>query len=89
MPNSGSQGPDGGAIRRVIKTALNNIVASQRLPTFIASTTTERLEQFASELESGAVTPLIDTMFTLEHAADAMERVASHHARGKVVVSIG
>ena len=88
MPNSGSPGPDGGALRRVIKATFQNLVASQRIPTFIASTTTERLDRFARDLESGAVAPLIDTVYSLDHAADAMERVASHHARGKVIVAI-
>ena len=89
MPNSGSPGPDGGALRRVIKATFQNFVASQRIPTFVASTTTERLERFAHGLESGSVAPLIDTVYSLDHAADAMDRVASHHARGKVIVTVG
>lgn len=88
MPNSGAPGPDGGALRRVVKAMLQNLVASQRIPTFISTVTSERLERLAADLDSGAITPLIDTMYTLEHAGDAMERVASHHARGKVVVTV-
>jgi len=88
MPNSGAPGPDGGAIRRVIKAVVQNVWASQHIKTFYATTTTERLERFGADLESGAVVPLIDTMFTLEHAADAMRRVETHHARGKVIVTI-
>lgn len=88
LPNSGAKGPDGGAIRRVLKALLHNIVARQHIKTFYASVTTERLERIGADLESGAVTPLIDTMFTLEHTAAAVDRVASHHARGKVIVTI-
>jgi len=88
MPNSGAPGPDGGAIRRLIKALLQNVVASQSIKTFLATSTPERLGRFGADLESGAVVPLIDTMFTLEHAADAMQRVESHHARGKVIITI-
>jgi len=88
LPNSGAPGPDGGALRRVIKAALQNIVASQRVVTFVSAPTPERLGRLGADLASGAVTPLIDTMFTLDHAADAMERMASHHARGKIIVTI-
>lgn len=88
MPNSGAHGPDGGAIRRLLKALLQNIVARQRIKTFYASTTPERLERFGADLESGAIKPLIDTMFTLEHTSAAVDRVASHHARGKVIITM-
>ena len=88
MPNSGAPGPDGGAIRRLLKALVQTLWASQHIKTFYATVTTERLERFGEDLESGAVVPLVDTMFTLDHAAEAMRRVESHHARGKVIVTI-
>jgi NADPH:quinone reductase-like Zn-dependent oxidoreductase len=88
LPNSGAQGPDGGAVRRVIKATLYNLVSPHRIKTFYAVVTTQRLERLAALVESGAVVPLIDSLYALEHAADAVEQVASHHARGKVVVAI-
>lgn len=88
LPNSGAEGPDGGAIRRVLKAVWHNLVSPYRVPFFYAVVTTERLERLAGLLESGEVVPLVDTLFDLEHAADALERVASHHARGKVVVAV-
>lgn len=88
MPNSGSPGPDGGAIRRLVKALLQNIVASQHIKTFYATVTTERLERLAADLESGAVVPLIDAEYLLEDTPLAMAHVASHHARGKVIITV-
>lgn len=88
LPNSGADGPDGGALMRVVKAALHNLFTTHRIKTFYAVVTTERLERLADLVESGKVTPLIDSLYAWEHAADAMERVASHHARGKVVVAV-
>jgi NADPH:quinone reductase-like Zn-dependent oxidoreductase len=88
FPNSGAPGPDGGPLRRVFRAALHNLVASQRILTFVATVTTERLERFGADLASGAVTPYIGATFPLEQAPEAMALVASHHAPGKVIVTI-
>ena len=39
-------------------------------------------------VESGQVTPVVDTVYPLEQAADAVRHVQQGHARGKVVVAI-
>lgn len=88
LPNSGIDGPDGGAIRRVIKSYAKDVFSAHRIKRIPAVVTAARLEQFAADMASGAVTPLIDTMFPLEHAADAVARVASNHARGKVIITM-
>lgn len=88
LPNSGADGPDGGAIMRVVKAAVYNLFSPHRIKTFYAVVTTVRLERLTALVESGELTPLIDSLYSWEHAAHAMERVASHHARGKVVVAV-
>lgn len=86
--NSGEDGPDGGALARVVKAAWHGKVRRRRITAFYSSPTAQDLEQLAHMLGAGTIAPSLDTMFTLDHAADAMARVASRHARGKVVVSV-
>lgn len=88
LPNSGAEGPDGGALMRVVKANVFNLFAPHRIKTFYAQVSTERLQYLAALVGQGTVTPLIDSLYDWEHTADAVERVASHHARGKVVVSV-
>ena len=89
LPNSGVRGPDGGAIRRVLKAQWHRLAAPQRVRTFYANVTAEALEELGAHLAAGRVSPLVDTMFTLDHAPEALARVGTHHARGKVVVTMG
>jgi NADPH:quinone reductase-like Zn-dependent oxidoreductase len=88
LPNSGENGPDGGALARVVKANWHGRVRRKRLASFYSAPTRDNLELLGGMLANGTITPLVDTMFTLDHAADAMARVASRHARGKVVVSV-
>lgn len=46
------------------------------------------LAQLAGWLDSGALTPVIDSMFELEQTAKAMALVESGHVRGKVVLRV-
>lgn len=89
LPNSGVRGPDGGALMRVAKAQWHRVVAPQRVLTFYASVSRESLEELGGHLAAGRVTPLVDTMFTLDHAPEALARVGTHHARGKVIVTMG
>lgn len=89
LPNSGVPGPDGGAMMRVAKTQWHRVVAPQRVRSFYASVSREPLEELGAHLAAGRIAPLVDTMFTLDHVADAIARVGTHHARGKVIVTMG
>jgi len=88
LPNSGVKGPDGGALMRVAKAQWHRLLAPQRVRTFMANVTRAELEELGAHLAAGRITPLIDTMFTLDHAPEALARVATHHARGKVLVTM-
>jgi NADPH:quinone reductase-like Zn-dependent oxidoreductase len=87
LPNSGLDGPDGGAIRRVLKTHLRRMLLRKRYRAFYSAPTSAKLEQIARLLADGTITPLIDEVLPLERGSEAMARVASKHARGKVVVT--
>ena len=88
LANSGFRGPDGGAIARAVKANWRGRVLRKRIGTFFSSTNQEDLRVLANMLADGTIKPLVDTMFDLEHAAEAMRRMGSHHARGKVIVSV-
>jgi NADPH:quinone reductase-like Zn-dependent oxidoreductase len=47
----------------------------------------ENLEALAALLESGDVTVVIDRVYPLSQAADAVAHMLGHHARGKVVIA--
>jgi NADPH:quinone reductase-like Zn-dependent oxidoreductase len=48
----------------------------------------ENLEALAALLESGEVKVVIDKVYRLNDAADAVAHMLGHHARGKVAVAV-
>lgn len=88
IPNSGVRGPDGGALARLAKAAWRGGVLRKRIATVVASSGSADLERLGALLASGRLTPLIDSVLPLDRAVDAMARVATHHARGKVLVAV-
>lgn len=88
LPNSGLDGADGGAIARVVKAQARRVLLRHRYRAFYSTPTTAKLEAIATLLESGTLTPLVDSVLPLERGSEAMARVASKHARGKVVVTV-
>lgn len=88
LPNSGVRGPDGGALMRVAKAQWHRLVAPQRVLTVVSSASPQALEEVGQHLAAGRVRPLVDTMFTLDHAPEALARVGTHHARGKVIITM-
>jgi NADPH:quinone reductase-like Zn-dependent oxidoreductase len=49
----------------------------------------ENLHDLAVLLESGEVKVVIDKVYPLREAANAVAHMLGHHARGKVVVALG
>ncbi len=50
--------------------------------------TTERLEALARLVDDGSIKPVVDKVFPLDQAAEAMEYLRTGHPRGKVVIRI-
>lgn len=48
----------------------------------------ENLDALARLLESGDVTVVIDDVYELKNAADAVAHMLGHHARGNVVIVV-
>ncbi len=88
LPNSGVRGPDGGALMRVFKAQWHGLVAPQRVRVFSGTVTTERLTDLGQLLATERIRPLVDTTYPLDQAPEALARVGTHHARGKVIVTI-
>ncbi len=53
-----------------------------------AKPTMERLEELADLMQSGAQVSVIDRVFTLDDAGDAVWYVETDHSRGKVVIVV-
>jgi NADPH:quinone reductase-like Zn-dependent oxidoreductase len=60
----------------------------RRLKMYVARPRHEDLEQIGGLIQSGAVTPVVDRVYSVEETALAIEHVAGGHTRGKVVISI-
>jgi NADPH:quinone reductase-like Zn-dependent oxidoreductase len=83
-PGKGLLGPLG----RIFTLWLSSRRSSQLVKFFVASFNRADLKHLAKMIEDGKVRPVIDSTFPLERAADAMRRLGTAHARGKVVITI-
>ena len=88
LTNSGEVGPDGGPLVRILKTVGHSLRGKQTVKTFLSSPNRDDLAALASMADTGAITPVIDRRYRLDQAVEAMTRVASRRARGKVVVVV-
>ncbi|MBN9223435.1 MAG: hypothetical protein ABS63_03415 [Microbacterium sp. SCN 70-27] len=88
LPNSGVRGPDGGALMRVAKATWHGLVAPQRVRVFSGTVTSEALTELVDLLAAGRLRPLLDDVHPLDEAPRALAKLATHHARGKVVVTV-
>ena len=90
---AGSGGSDGHALlRRMGRTAMGALASRftrQKVLLFIARLGPRDLDALGELLASGKVKPVIDHRFRLSEAGQAMRRLATGHACGKVVVVVG
>ncbi len=66
-----------------------SLFSRQKFATFIAKTNKGDLPELADIVAVGKVIPVIDRIFTLDQAPEAVHYVDTKRARGKVVISIG
>ena len=59
----------------------------QKLRPFSAKGTAEHLATLGGLIESGKVTPVVDTTYPLKETTTALERYGGH-ARGKVIITM-
>jgi NADPH:quinone reductase-like Zn-dependent oxidoreductase len=81
----------GGALSQVLKTMLFGpflSIGDRKIRLLAAKPNSEDLRFVIGLVEEGKLTPLIDRVYPLEQAAEAVAYLRQGHARGKVVLSI-
>jgi NADPH:quinone reductase-like Zn-dependent oxidoreductase len=77
-----------GPVGRIIKAALLSPFIGQVLRPFLAKPSSDDLQFLRELIEAGSVTPIIDRVYPLSEAADAIRYLETGRARGKVVISV-
>ena len=83
-------GPGGrwlGPIRPMIKASVSAAFSSRRVVPSMSRESRDDLLALKSMVEAGSLTPVIDRVYPLAQAAEALEYLEAGHARGKVVVT--
>jgi len=76
-----------GPLGRSARMALLSPAVSQRMVSFLARQNKDDLAVLRELLQCGKVTPVIDRIYPLSQAADAIGYLEQGHARGKVVLT--
>ena len=77
-----------GGIGRQLRAMLLSPFTRQRLTTFVSKESRTFIEQLATYIASGAVTPAIGDRFPLDRTADAIRQMEAGTARGKSVIVV-
>lgn len=77
-----------GPLGRMAMLKLATLRASQKLPFFIAQFKREDLEVLGGMLTSGKVRSVIDSTYPFSRLPDAMRKLGTAHAQGKIVVTL-
>ncbi|MEZ5238268.1 MAG: zinc-binding dehydrogenase [Microthrixaceae bacterium] len=78
-----------GGLDRQLRAKMLSAFVGQRLTTFVAAEDHSHLERLADLVERGQVRPVVDRRYRLEDTAEAIRRLESGRARGKVVLEVG
>lgn len=90
IPNSnkGSGRWMGGFLRRAVQALVVSPLVPQRLRPFASTEKRQDLVVLTELIESGKVTPVIDSTYPLREVAAAMSHYGAGHARGKVIITM-
>ena len=77
-----------GGLGRPIWGALTSLLRRQKVIMFLSKETGTDLVPITDLIESGRLTPVLDTAYPLEKAADAMAHLESGRTRGKIAISV-
>ena len=77
-----------GGLGRTLWALLVSAFVSQKLRGLLAIPRSKDLERLTALIEAGKLTPVIERMYPLAAAADAIRHMSEGHARGKLVISI-
>ena len=65
-----------------------SLFSRQRLTLRVPKESASDLERLTALVESGQVTPAVETTYPLEHAATAMQDLVDGRVRGKVAITV-
>lgn len=85
---TGSDGVLLGPLTRWLQLSLANRATRRQLLFLFAKPDLADLELLTTLLESGAIRPVIDAMYSLHDGPAALAHVATTHTRGKVVITM-
>lgn len=77
-----------GPLVNIAAAAALNMLVAQTLKAFVATETTEALDEIRDLIEAGHLRPVIDSRYPLPQAADAVALVKDGHPAGKVIVTV-
>jgi NADPH:quinone reductase-like Zn-dependent oxidoreductase len=77
-----------GGMGRQIRAVATSSFARQKMRMFINKERSEELRYLRELIEAGKVTPVIDRIYPLSQAPEAIRRLEDGHARGKLVVTV-
>ena len=78
----------GGFDRQVVRAPVVSLFVGQRLRPLIGAVRADDLQVLRELIEAGKVTPVVDRVYPLSEAADAVRHLREGHARGKIVLSV-
>jgi NADPH:quinone reductase-like Zn-dependent oxidoreductase len=77
-----------GGIDRQLRASMLSVFTSQKLTTFVAKATDEKLRVLKTLIEAGKVTPVVDKTYALGDVPEAIRHLEEGHARGKVAITV-
>lgn len=86
--SSGKGGKVFGPFGRIIRASVVSPFVSQRLRPLAARRNGDDLAELARRIDAGEVAPVVDEVFPLERAAEALARFESGAVRGKLVLVV-
>lgn len=87
--SSGTGNPVFGPMGRILHALMLSPWVSQTLGVFPAAPGAQELDRLRELIESGAVTPAIDSSYLLRDVPEAIRHFVDEHARGKIVITVG
>ncbi|WP_328468418.1 NAD(P)-dependent alcohol dehydrogenase [Actinoplanes sp. NBC_00393] len=77
-----------GPARRILAASVIGAVSGRRMRTVVARPSREDLVELATMVEKGQVRPVVDEVFPLAAAVEAMDRIDRGRVAGKIVVAM-
>lgn len=77
-----------GPLANTLRLKIAAMGSSQQVAFFIANFTREDLNLLREMVEAGKIKPVVEKVYPLSQAVDAMKHLATGHARGKIVLKI-